>query len=363
MKCNLKLLLLLGAIPLFLMEAVGQDNTPKYSNEFLTLGVGARAFGMGAQGVAFVNDVTSGYWNPAGLLRVSPDHQLMLMHSSYFAGIANYDFGAFTTRVADSSRIAFSVIRFSVDDIPDTRFLFDADGRIDYSRIQFFSASDYAFLVSYAQSVPFLGGVQVGGNVKVIRRIAGDFSKAWGFGFDFGAQKSVRSWQLGLSARDIFGTFNVWSHNDDQFREVFNDTGNDVPVSTTEITLPRLILGIARAFEIREIFSVLGSVELQTTLDGKRNTVIRSNFASIDPSFGLEVGYNNAIFLRFGTGQFQRIKEFSGDNAWRHQPAAGIGFKIRELTIDYALTDVGDQAEGLYSHVFSIKVDFNEKGS
>ena len=40
-------------------------NAPKYSNEFLQIGVGARALGMGNSLVAGVNDVTAAYWNPA----------------------------------------------------------------------------------------------------------------------------------------------------------------------------------------------------------------------------------------------------------------------------------------------------------
>ena len=44
------------------------QDAPKYSNEFLAIGVGARALGMGSAYTAVVNDVTSGYWNPAGLL-------------------------------------------------------------------------------------------------------------------------------------------------------------------------------------------------------------------------------------------------------------------------------------------------------
>ena len=42
------------------------DLAPKYSNEFLQIGVGANALGMSNASVAGVDDVTSGYWNPAG---------------------------------------------------------------------------------------------------------------------------------------------------------------------------------------------------------------------------------------------------------------------------------------------------------
>ena len=63
----------------------------KYSNEFLNIGVDARAMGMSNSVIASVNDVTAGYWNPAGLLDLE-DKQLSLMHASYFANIANYDY-------------------------------------------------------------------------------------------------------------------------------------------------------------------------------------------------------------------------------------------------------------------------------
>ncbi len=336
-----------------------QSAAPKYSNEFLYLGAGARSFGLASSGVAFSDDVTSGYWNPAGLLQIESDHQAILMHSAYFGGIANYDFGAFATRIRDSSRIAFSVVRFAIDDIPDTRFLVDANGAIDYSKIQYFSAADYAFLASYADRLSWIGGLDIGGSVKIIHRIVGNFSTAWGFGLDAGAMKRYRNWIFGVSVRDVFGTFNTWQHNADELREVYQQTGNDIPVNSTEVTLPRMIIGVSRMFTLPARFSVLVNAELQNTFDGKRNTVVKSDFASIDPIGSIEVGFRDLVFLRFGAGQFQRITNLNYSRVWRYQPTGGIGFKIRELSIDYAMTDFADQAEGLYSHVFSIKVDFN----
>lgn len=340
-------------------SVVRKDNTPKYSNEFLNIGVDARAFGLGLSMVSHTDDVSSGYWNPAGLTRLTTDHQVSLMHASYFAGIANYDYGAFVTRPDDSSALAISVIRFSVDDIPDTRLLFDGNGAINYDNIRFFSASDYAVLLSYARRLSMLEGIRIGGNVKVIRRIVGDFAGSWGFGLDLGAQTTWRDWNFGLVGKDIFGTFNSWSISGDELATIYGQTGNSLHTSSLEVTLPRLILGVSRRFQLSDKFSLLSTLDIMSTFDGKRNALLKSSLASVDPNAGVEIGFNKAAFLRAGIGQFQQIKDFDGTRSWTFQPNIGVGFRISEVAIDYAFTDIGDQAAGLYSHVFSIKVDFH----
>ena len=149
-----------------------QIRTPKFSNEFLAIGVGAKGLAMSGAQISNIDDITAGYWNPAGLLGINSTYEVALMHSEYFAGIAKYDYGAFATRIDSSSVLAISIIRFGVDDIPDTRFLYDASGNINYDNIQFFSAADYAFMFSYARSIRSLPGFGIGANFKVIYRKA-----------------------------------------------------------------------------------------------------------------------------------------------------------------------------------------------
>ena len=351
-------------ILLSFVQSYGQTSTstkaPKYSNEFLQLGVGARALGMSLSAVGHTTDVTSGYWNPAGLLGLSND-QGILMHAAYFGGLANYDYGAYAFDVDGESKMAISVIRFSVDDIPDTRFLFDANGAINYDNIRFFAASDYALIGSYARQIPILGGIKAGANAKIIHRKVGEFASAWGFGLDAGLQKEVNNWQLGLVLRDVFGTFNAWSFNAEALEDVYAITGNSLPEGSLEITLPRMILGVSRNWMLNESFSLLASADFDFTFDGKRNTIIKSDLTSIDPHAGIEVAYRQQFFLRLGIGQFQQKEDFDGNTSWTKQPTAGIGFKIDQVTVDYALTDAFNQADGLYSHIFSIKIDFDAK--
>lgn len=334
-------------------------NTPTFSNEFMNIGVGARAFGLGRAMVSQVDDATAAYWNPAGLLQLQSDFELSLMHSSYFGGLANYDYGTLAASLRDESKIAISVIRFAVDDIPDTRFLFDANGAIDYNRVRFFAATDYGFLLSYARKIPLLGGLNVGGNTKVIHRIAGPFAQSWGFGIDFGVQKDISGWNLGLFAKDIFSTFNAWSHNPDEIRDVYNLTGNTIPTNSIEITLPRVILGVSRTFTLFRDFRLMAAADLDMTFDGKRNTVIRSKAVSVDPHGGIELDYKEKVFLRMGINNIQQLTDFDRTQYWNVQPNLGLGFIIRQIKIDYALTDVGDQSDALFSHVFSVNINFN----
>src|SRR5579859_5280755 len=111
---------------------------PKYSNEFLNIGVSARALSMGNSVVASVNDVTSGYWNPAGLLGITSNIEISLMHAEYFAGIAKYDYAAFAAPIDSNSVFGITAIRFGVDDIPNTTQLIDAEGNVNYDNITSF---------------------------------------------------------------------------------------------------------------------------------------------------------------------------------------------------------------------------------
>ncbi len=337
------------------------QRSPKYSNEFLSIGVGARALSMSNTQVSNVNDVTSGYWNPSGLLGISNDYEFSLMHAEYFAGIAKYDYAGFATKIDSTSSIGVSIIRFAIDDIPDTRFLYDANGSINYDNIRFFTAADYAFLISYARKLKLLGGIDVGGNFKVIHRVAGSFANAWGFGLDVGLKKSIRKWQLGLMVRDITGTFNAWTHNTELVADVYTQTGNVIPENSVEITLPKAIIGVSRYFLIKQKFGVLASADFINTFDGERNVLWKSKLISTEPSLGLEMDYMKTVFIRFGAGNVQEIKRFDQSTYKTFQPNFGIGVIIKQVSIDYALTDIGDQTASPYSHVFSLKAHLDKK--
>jgi hypothetical protein len=338
-----------------------QTNTPKHSNEFLSIGVGARSLGMSNAQVSVTDNVTAGFWNPAGLLDIESQYEFELMHASLFAGIANFDYAGFATPIDSANHLGVSLVRFAVDDIPDTRFLYDANGVLNYNNIRFFSAADYAFIFSYARRVNFIKGLKLGANFKVVHRTVGDFANAWGFGLDFGAQLAAGRWGFGLMVRDITGTFNAWSHNPEMVVDIYSQTGNEIPDNTLEITLPKLILGISRDWNLSDNFNLLAALDMDFTFDGERNVPISSEVVSIDPHLGIEIGYKSVAYLRGGIGSIQEVKDFDGTTDTMAQANFGVGMRIKQVQIDYALTDMGDQSDALYSHVFSIRVSLDKK--
>ncbi len=335
----------------------------KYSNEFLNVGVGARALSMANANVASVNDVTAGYWNPAGLLLQKSNLQVGLMHAEYFAGIAKYDYIGASKRIDSNSVIGLTFIRFGVDNIPNTTELIDANGNVDYSRLKSFNAVDAAVLISYARNIVKVKGLKIGGNAKIIRRKLGEFGGAWGFGLDVGAMYDYKKWRFAAMARDITGTFNAWSYTlSDNVKSTFALTGNDIPSNSIEVTVPRLILGTSRTWYVwKEKISLGGEVNFINTFDGKRNTVVKTNAWSMEPALGVEAGYKGFVFLRGGIGNVQKQKDVMGKDITTVQPNIGVGIRYKVFGLDYAMTNIGNASTSLYSHIFSVKIDINKK--
>ncbi|MBS1646579.1 MAG: PorV/PorQ family protein [Bacteroidetes bacterium] len=335
----------------------------KYSNEFLGIGVSARALAMGGANAVSSNNVTAGYFNPANLLSIQSKFQVGLMHAEYYAGISKYDYGALAARIDSNSVVAASVIRFGTDNIANTLNLIDPNGNVNYNQISTFAVTNFAALLSYARKMPKLKGVDLGFTAKIIRNKLGPFGGSWGFGFDVGASYSYKKWKFAAVGRDITGTFNAYTYTltDDQ-KNVLAATGNQIPSSSTEITVPRLVLGVSRTFSFwKNRINVMPEINLVTTFDGKRNVAIKTNAFSIDPLFGLEVCYQRIVYIRAGLNNIQQVVDITGANHTVVSPSIGVGIRYKIIQIDYAFTNFGggQNAVGTYSNVFSLSIDIN----
>ncbi len=334
---------------------------PKYSNDFMYIGVGANNFGMGNAVVASTNDVTAGYWNPAGLTKIPNKFQMSFMHNEYFASIAKYDYFSFAVPL-DSNKHAFgaSFLRFGVDDIPNTLDLLEPDGTINYDNIKSFSVGDYGFMFSYANAM--VKNLSVGATAKVIYRKAGKFANAWGFGIDVGAIYTIKDWRIGLTVKDITTTFNAWSYSfTDREKEILQQEENVIPKNSLEITLPRIQFGAAytKVFKKAELTA---EMDWEITTDGRRNTLIGTNSLSFDPRIGIEAGFFKIFYLRAGVSNFQKMKADGQSKAkMTVQPNLGVGLRFKTIAVDYAYTDVGKASNNQYSHVISAKIGLNKR--
>lgn len=342
----------------------------KYSNEFLNIGAGARGMGMGGAQIASVSDATAGYWNPAALTAVKNQPTLSVMHAEYFAGIGKYDFGSVAIPTKDNKRtLGVTILRFAVDDIPNTLYLVQPDGSLNYNSITSFSSADYAFIFSLAQTIKtknINNHFSIGGNAKIIYRKVGTFATAYGFGFDLALQYITPKWTFGAVLRDASTTFNAWSFTfTEREQQALYLTHNDIPVKSTELTAPRLSLGAARHYPLGSKTSLIAEVALDVTFDGRRNTVISSNPISVDPRIGLELNASNTFFLRGGVYNFQKgLKDGDTTNqqkVWIYQPCLGAGFKFGNIFIDYAYNNLANQTSPLYTHIISLRLDLKKK--
>lgn len=285
----------------------------KYAGEFMALGVGGRALGMGGAFVAVANDVTSGYYNPAGLANLNYP-QIALMHSEQFGNLVNYDYGAIAIPYDKDMSFGLSVMRLGVDGIPDTRnALYDANGdgiidikddRLDYSRITEFSNQDWAFYLTFAkrQTDNFYWGV----NAKIIRRDLAEYS-ATGIGFDVGAfYMPFDNLFLGANLQDATTTLIAWS------------TGRNELVSPT--------LKVGGAYKFVEILGgyIMPALDFDIRFENRR---FASNFnigpVSFDMHAGFEYNFKNVVSVRAG---YNDVKQFT----------IGAGVKLPKLNIDYS---------------------------
>jgi len=333
----------------------------RFVNEFLNIGVGAKAHGMFGSVAATVDDISAAYWNPAGLARIESPAQINAMHASWFGGIANYDYLAFGKRFNDrkNSYGSMTLIRLGVDNIPNTLNLLDDDGTVNFNNVTEFSAADYAFLLSYGQDLG-IEGLSIGGSAKVIYRNIGSFGNAFGFGFDLGIQYEIGNLSFGLMGRDITTTVNNWSFslNEDEIR-VFQREGNVVPVSSTEIALPKIVLAAAYKIDNGTRFTYLLETDLRLSSDGTKSGIFSGENIGIDPTAGFEIGYDRKVFFRAGIGNIQNIVNENADAAFEFTPNIGLGVDLGLVNIDYALTNIGSVSGALVSHVFSLKLDLH----
>ena len=113
--------------------------------QFLKIGVGARAMGLGGAIVASSEDAYSLYWNPAGITKVKRI-TLATSHTEWFSDI-RHDFLSLVIPVTLTSSVGLNVVVLNMGDMEVTT-IDDPHGTGE-----FFGASDIALGATYALRV------------------------------------------------------------------------------------------------------------------------------------------------------------------------------------------------------------------
>jgi hypothetical protein len=334
-----------------------QDLNPKYANEYLNLGVGADALGMGSAVVAQTSGVLAGVWNPAGLHHQQAPTEIAGMHAAYFGGIVSQDHLGVSRRITASTVVALNMLRLGVDNIYNTTQLIDNNGNIDYSQLQQFNAADYAFIGSLSRPTR-ISNLSMGFNAKILYRHIGDFAKAVGFGLDAGLQYRPKyNLNFGLMLRDATSTFSVWTYDlTPEMQATLLETNNALPQNGIEQMLPRLIVGASGFLPIpSKKLQIGGEVDFEITSDGPRNTIVSGSVFSMDQKTGLYVTYDKKLSFRTGVSQWQYYTNLDLQKKLTVQPHMGVGLQLKQWQIDYAFTRLGLGNSAYFSHLFSFK--------
>ena len=343
---------------LFVLAAAPAEaqRVAKYGADFLAGGVGGRALGMGGAYVALANDVTAGYWNPAGLNQTAYP-EAAYMHAERFSGIVQFDYGAGVFPINARSTIGVSFFRSGVDDIANTLNAWDAQNdRPAPDSISFFSAADYAFFVSYARQLR--SNLSVGATAKVIRRGIGDFATAWGYSVDVGAQYRVGRFQFGLNLQDITGMLQSWSVDTDELSNIQDVFGGDLPVGGSEIVLPVARFGTGVTLPLTQDLGFTAGLDFDFAFDGQRAYAFNTGDVSFHPRFGTELTYRGVVALRAGISDVTSSERFGTQVT----PTMGAGLNVGAFDVDYGFGDFGGiRSELGYSHRVSLKYTLTQE--
>lgn len=330
-----------------------------YGDDLFAVGGGARALGMGGAQVSLVNDVTAGFWNPAGLVGVT-QKQIGYMHSERFGGIVAYDYGAFAMPLRNSEDvIGITFFRQGVDGIKNTLNAWDRERDRPKANpsdhITEFSTADMALLISYASRLN--ESMSWGTSAKLIYSKLGPFASGFGYSLDIGAQYQSGKFMAGLNLHNITTLMKLWSIDEsalEPLRDYFNEEEieNAFPTGQNEYSLPSIRAGVSSWYDIDDI-RITGAVDVLTHFEGRRTYHLNLGAMSFQPHVGTEIGYKETVFLRLGVTDIFTDR----DSKIYASPTLGAGFKVNKLFFDYGFSSfAGTNANLGLTHRISAKI-------
>jgi len=281
--------------------SLSAEDTDNSAAAYIRMGIGARIIAMGEAGTATTKDVTSAYWNPAGLMEMK-DIEFSSMYNLSMNHDRSYKYAAF------AKRFGFGVLALNWVNAGVT----DIDGYDDLDQpTGFFDNNEHNIAISYANKYKkFSFGV-----TPKLYLSSMDGETESGFGLDMGVKYDMNQYiQVGLMARDAVGTL----------------AGDRIPTQLSLGVAAQPFLGVTLAgdlvWESPENPTLNFGAEYWTAIgkdpeaDSKVSVVEMSEQSSWDQLLsysqtGLRLGFNEGRFsigtgLRFRSVQLDYVYRF-----------------------------------------------------
>ena len=327
MKKNILIAL---AVLVFVGGPAGAVNFSKVGTsgaQFLKIGAGARAVGMGEAFTAVVDDATAMYWNPAGLAQAK-NQEVTFTHNQWLGDI-KHEFIGYCFPMGGNGTLGINLTVLNVGEMPVTT--------VELSGVsgEYFSCMDWAFAIGYGRNLT--DKVAFGATVKVIQQRIWDM-KASAFAMDMGVLAKTGYKSLRIAAALLnFGTDVQYTGGQLVEELNYHDYGDGPQQTqsyeniTSSSPLPLSYrLGMGYDFIDGPSHKLTGAFDY-----------VHPNDGSEKQNLGLEYGFNKMMFVRAG----MRVDIDARDDNNAYSPTVGLGvnygFGMLKTKIDYAYADYG----------------------
>ncbi|MFC1712917.1 PorV/PorQ family protein [Candidatus Poribacteria bacterium] len=305
------------------------DTEYKYAGEFLNVGAGARALGMGGAFVAVADDGTTAYWSPGGLSSLQ-SREVAFMHSQQFDNLVKTNYIGYVHPTSHWGTFGISWLRLGVEDIPKTGYV-DSNGNLKQDFVDendngakdpgemyielpavvgYFDDVEDGIFLSYGAQLS--ENFSAGANLKIIRQSMSAHSSS-GYGIDIGALYQLfDGFKVGLNLQDVPRTRIKWDLTNHE---------DEIPFSVRA--------GAAYTGQIPSLMSIF---TISFAVDTKYDT---------ETHYGAEWWLVRTLALRLGLDEGEL--------------SAGCGLRVATFQVDYAFIGHDDLGS---THRISTSVQF-----
>jgi len=296
--------------------------------QFLKIGAGARAEGMGEAFTAVVDDATAMYWNPAGLA-AAKKQEITFTHNQWLGEI-NHEFIGYCLPMGANGTLGLNLTVLNVGEMPVTTVELSGD-----PNGEFFTCVDWAFAIGYGRNLT--DKVAFGATAKVIQQRIWDM-KASAFAMDLGVSAKTGFKSLRIAATLLnFGTDIQYSGGQLVEEADYHDYGTG-PQQAQTIELATSSSPLPLSYRMGAVYDFIDNPthKLTAAFD-----YVHPNDGSEKQNMGMEYGFNKMLFVRAG----MRIDIDARDDNNAYSPTVGLGvnygFGMLKTKIDYAYADYG----------------------